>query len=191
MRQSGNTPSDEQLLRLLGGKREARERGFRLLVATYGDRLYAHVHRLTGNHADTDDALQEALVKVFRHIDRFNGESKLYTWLYRIATNEALSLLKRRKRARMISTDNTVGTVAEPRGDAHFDAATAHQLLLRAVGSLPEKQRLVFNLRYFDELSYREISEIVDTSVGGLKASYHHAVKKVEAFLKTQPALRG
>ena len=183
--------AESELLALLRGSDTERERGFRLLVSTYGDRLYAHVHRLTGNHPDTDDVLQNTFIKVHRYINNFGEQSRLYTWLYRIATNEALSFLKRRTRNRTAYTQDTVGTAAEPRGDAYFDAADAQQLLLRAIGQLPEKQRLVFNLRYFDELTYQEISEIVDTSVGGLKASYHHAVKKVEAFLKTQPALRG
>ena len=180
-------PSEEDLLQLLRGNPRQRERGFRLLVRTYGERLYAHVHRLAENHADTDDILQNTFVKVHRHLDGFGGQSKLYTWLYRIATNEALSFLKKRNRRRSRSTDLPDSPLPELRADSSFDAESAQTLLLRAIGTLPEKQRLVFSLRYFDELPYQAIADIVDTSVGGLKASYHHAAKKVEAYLKNQP----
>jgi RNA polymerase sigma-70 factor (ECF subfamily) len=178
--------ADEQLLALLLDP-EQREHGFRLLLAQYQERLYHHLARMLGSAADADDVLQNSLVKVFRNIDGFRGQSRLYTWMYRIATNEALTFLEQRKRQPTgLSTADEDGVAALDRlpADAEVDGAGAQDLLQRAVAELPARQRTVFCLRYFDEMNYQDMSDVLSTSQGALKASYHHAVRKVEAFLR-------
>ncbi len=175
--------SEEQILALLATP-ATHERGFRLLVQRYQEPLYRHIRRLVLNHDDADDVLQNTFIKVFKSIQRFEGKSKLFTWLYRIATNEAISFLQQQQRHQ---TDNLEqpeisNTSRQLRADAYFDGSEIEQKLQKALLLLPEKQRVVFNLRYFEEMPYEQMSEILDTSVGALKASYHHAVKKVEAF---------
>ncbi len=147
-------------------------------------RLYNMVYRITGSHADTDDVLQETLVKVYLNADKFNGKSSFFTWIYRIAVNEALNFLKKRKR--FVSQDLKGGE--EWFGNNHMgeDGPTGTEiqdLLQKAINKLPEKQQLVFNLRYFEEMNYREMSEMLSTSEGALKASFHHAVRKIEQQL--------
>lgn len=163
----------------------SREAAFRELVVQYQQRLYWHIRRIVLNHQDADDVLQETFIKVFRNIDGFKGESRLYSWMYRIATNESLSFLRRNSHLQDQSTgdiqDYLVQSLA---ADPYFDGDQAELELQRALAGLPEKQRLVFNMRYFEALKYEEISEILETSVGGLKASYHLAVKKIEKYLK-------
>lgn len=174
--------SDEQILALLTNATTA-ERGFRLLMHCYQEPLYRHIRRLLLNHDDTDDVLQNTFIKVFKNIARFEGKSKLFTWLYRIATNEAISFLQNRQRNQTDNLEEFVqNTNRQFRADAYFDSSEIEQKLQKALVLLPEKQRVVFNLRYFDEMPYEQMSEVLDTSVGALKASYHHAVKKVEAF---------
>lgn len=181
-----STVQEEELLNLLRDT-NTRERGFRLLVEYYRERLYIHAHRMMGSHADADDVLQNAFLKAWRAMDQFKGNSRLYTWLYRITTNEAITLLKQRDRRRYQSLDQEeMGPVMSLAGNAHFDGERAWQLLQNAVAKLPPKQQAVFNLRYFEEMTYQELSEVVGTSVGGLKASYHHAVKKIEQSLIAQ-----
>jgi len=161
-----------------------REAGFTLLVVTYRERLYYHIRRIVILHEDCDDALQNTLIKAWENLNNFRSESSLFTWLYRIATNEALAQLKKRKRiagTRLDSIDKFFESSAE--GDIYFDGDEAERKLRNAILSLPEKQRIVFNMRYYDVLPYENISLVTGTSVGALKASYHHAVKKIEEFL--------
>lgn len=161
------------------------DRGFRLLVQEYSERLYRHVRHMVGNHADADDVLQNCLIKVYRSIHRFEGKAKLYTWLYRIATNEALTFLDKRKRRGTSSLDNEdLGIGNQIASNSTSVGDKAELLLQRAVAELPDKQKAVFNLRYFEEMSYADISEALHTSQGALKASYHHAAKKIEAFVR-------
>ncbi|MCB0596071.1 MAG: sigma-70 family RNA polymerase sigma factor [Phaeodactylibacter sp.] len=178
--------SDDQILVLLEQPRTY-ERGFRLLMEKYQERLYWHIRRMVYDHEDANDVIQDCFLKVYRNIHNFEKKSKLYTWLYRIATNEAITFLKKKQRRSAAPIDDGENNLANGlRADAYFDADEAQARLQRALEALPEKQRLVFNMRYFEELSYKDISEVLDTSVGALKASYHHAVKKIEAFFKAE-----
>ena len=165
------------------------DRGFRALLERYQEPLYWHIRRMVTDHEDTNDVLQNVLVKVFRNIQKFEGKSSLYTWLYRIATNETLTFLQQRKRKKVESLDSEQLMVAEQlRADPYFDGSAAQVRLQQALTTLPEKQRLVFSMRYFEGMPYQAISDILDTSVGALKASYHHAVKKIEHFIMTHGA---
>lgn len=176
--------ADEQILQLLGN-RATYERGFRVLMSAYQERLYWHVRRMVENHDDANDVIQNVFVKVFRSIDKFEGKSKLYTWLYRIATNESITFLNKKKKKPTNSLDDELSTISHQlTADEYFDGDDAMQRLKAAVATLPEKQKAVFNLRYYEDLSYKEIADILDTTVGALKASYHHAVKKIETYLK-------
>lgn len=163
----------------------SKEAAFRELVVQYQQRLYWHIRRIVLTHEDADDVLQETFIKVFRNIEGFKGESKLYSWMYRIATNEALTFLNRASRMRSITDEELQDHLVQNlEADPYFDGDKAELELQKALSTLPEKQRLVFNMKYFEALKYDEISEILETSVGGLKASYHLAVKKVEKYLK-------
>lgn len=164
---------------------ESRTKAFEVLVDTYKERLYWHIRRIVLNHDDADDVLQNTFIKVFRNIDGFKGDSKLYSWIYRIATNESLSFLK--TKSRKLGIDNTElheRMINNLQADVYFEGDEIQLKLQKAIASLPEKQKLVFNMRYFEDLKYEEISKILGTSVGGLKASYHLAVKKLEHFLR-------
>ncbi|MEM1328302.1 MAG: RNA polymerase sigma factor [Bacteroidota bacterium] len=162
-----------------------REQGFRMLMSKYQERLYWHIRRMVIEHEDANDVLQNTLVKVYKGIPKFKGHSTLYTWLYRIATNESLTFLKRKNRNRTTSIEDQLTELANQlRADTYFDSNEAAIKLQQAIVRLPERQKMVFNMRYFEEMSYQEISDILETSVGGLKASYHHAAKKVEEYLK-------
>lgn len=166
-------------------KAQSFESGFRKLVQLYQERLYWHIRQMLDSHDDTDEVLQNTFIKVYKGIKHFRGDSKLYTWMYRIATNESITFLKKKKKYATIDLDHEESGLAHKlKADDYFDGNQATQLLKRALDCLPDKQRQVFVLRYYDELSYKEMSEILDTSVGGLKASYHHAVKKIETFVK-------
>jgi RNA polymerase sigma-70 factor (ECF subfamily) len=163
---------------------DTRNYGFNMLVRTYQQRVYWHIRKMVIDHDDADDLTQEVFIKIHRYIDNFREDSALYTWIYRIATNECLSFLQRKKKRFFvpiadISSELTtkIDQTPELTGDE------IQKKLQKALLTLPDKQRLVFNMKYFDDLSYEQISEITDTSVGALKASYHHAVKKIEDFL--------
>lgn len=157
------------------------DKGFRVLLHKYQERLYWHIRRLVIEHEDANDVLQDCLVKVYRKVGSFRGQSGLYTWLYRIATNEALSFLRKQKRKQTASIDDEDLLLADRlRADAYFDGNDAQANLQQALLQLPHKQRVVFNLRYFEDMSYQDMSDILGTSTGALKASYHHAVKKIE-----------
>jgi RNA polymerase sigma-70 factor (ECF subfamily) len=165
-----------------------REAAFGRLVKKYGERLYYHCRRLVVSHEDADDALQNTLIKVWSNLDRFRGDSGLYTWLFRIATNESLTLIKNRKRELGAEGDHDYeGRLAENlETDPYFDGDKAQLLLQKAILSLPEKQRVVFQLKYYEEMKYEEMADVLGTSVGALKASYHHAVKKIEKYLQQE-----
>ena len=164
---------------------ETRESAYTQLIRKYQERLYWHIRRLVVGHDDANDVLQNVLIRVWKGLDGFRSDSQLYTWLYRIATNECLTFLEQQKRRLSISLDQegSAQLADRVRADQHFDADKAEWKLQLAIQELPEKQRLVFTLRYYDEMPYGEMSQVLDTSEGALKASYHHAVKKVEDFL--------
>lgn len=164
---------------------DSREAAFRELVVHYQERLYWHIRRIVLNHDDTDDVLQETFIKVFRNIDGFKGDSKLYSWMYRIATNEALSFLKRNSKIQGVDDGELQEHLIQRlTSDPYFDGDQAELELQKALAALPEKQRLVFNMKYFEEMKYDQMSEVLETSVGALKASYHLAVKKIKKYLK-------
>ncbi len=166
---------------------ETRSQAFEVLVDTYKQRLYWHIRRIVLNHEDADDVLQNTFIKVYKNIEGFKGESKLFSWMYRIATNESLTLLKNKARKLDIGNGEMRDKMlAELKADVYFEGDEIQLKLQKAIATLPEKQKLVFNMKYFEELKYTEISEILDTSVGGLKASYHLAVKKIEAYLNEE-----
>jgi RNA polymerase sigma-70 factor (ECF subfamily) len=175
---------DAELL-MLYRRPESRERAFTGIIKKYQERLYWHVRRMVASHDDTDDVLQNVFIKVWNGLENFREDSQLYTWLYRIATNESLTFLEQQKRRVVISMDGEMGEVLQDkiRADAHFDPNKLEWKLQLAIQELPDKQRLVFSLRYFDEMPYEEMSRVLDTSEGALKASYHHAAKKVEDYL--------
>lgn len=159
-------------------------KGFRLVVEKYSSRLYWHIRRLVILHEDADDALQNTFINAWRSIGEFRNESALYTWLYTIATNEALSIINKRKRNAAVSLEDLGDHFANSReGSTWFDGDEAQVKLQNAILQLPEKQRIVFNLKYYDDMTYQEMSKVLQTSEGALKASYHHAVKKIEKLL--------
>ena len=160
-------------------------KGFRLLVKTYSSRLYWHIRRLVILHEDADDALQNTFINAWKNIGDFRNESSLYTWLYAIATNESLTLINKRKKNVAVSLDDIRSCFAASlEGSTWFDGDEAQIKLQNAILHLPEKQRIVFNLKYFDEMTYEDMSRVLKTSEGALKASYHHAVKKIEKYLE-------
>ena len=177
--------SDKELLERFRNP-DTRNYSFNLLIRKYEKKIYWHVRRIVINHDDANDVTQEAFVKVWKNLERFKEEAQLFTWIYRIATNEAISFL-RKKRTRFfipfIDVENQLSNSLK--SDNFFTADEIQLKLQKAILKLPEKQRIVFNMRYYDDLKYDEISEILGTSVGALKASYHHAAKKVEEYLKS------
>ncbi len=177
-----NNKSDEEILRLIREKRSG-EKGFTLLMDKYKEPIYWHIRRLVVSHEDAQDVLQETFINVFRFLQNYNGDSKLYTWIYKIATNECAQLFRSRK-ALFSSFDEIADTLVDTLYD-HGREGEDYILLKfqEAILRLPEKQRLVFNLRYYDELSYDEISRILDSSVGTLKTNYHYAQEKIKEFM--------
>lgn len=178
--------TDEEQL-ITGLKEEStRREAFRSLVAAYRQRLYWHIRKIVLDHDDADDVLQNTFLKVWRNLDAFRAESGLYTWLYRIATNESLTFLNRKKRSLAKKLDDTNDYLLENlQSDPYFNGTEIQRKLQEAIARLPEKQRLVFNMRYFDEIKYQDMEKILDTSAGALKASFHHALKKIEEYLKS------
>ena len=176
--------TDEQLLALIQ-KSDNPDYGFNLLVRKHQEKLYWHIRRLVIDHEDSNDILQEVFIKVWKALESFRGDSELYTWLYRIATNEALGFLKKKKRRFFLPWQDVENVLMEKiETDSGFTGNEIQRKLQKAIIRLPEKQRVVFNLRYYDEMKYEEMSKVLDTSVGALKASYHHAVKKIEDYVK-------
>ena len=158
--------------------------GFANLVSEYSERIYWQIRKMVLSHDDANDILQDVFIKAWLNIDNFRGESKLTTWLYRIAINESITFINRKKNQNNISVDSDDSFLLNTfESDDYFDGDEAQKLLQHAVLTLPEKQRLVFQLKYFEEMKYDDMSDILGTSVGALKASYHHAVKKIEKFL--------
>jgi len=158
---------------------------FKQLVQRYQKPLYYHIRNIVLNHDDADDVLQNTFIKVFSNIGNFKGDSKLYSWMFRIATNESLTFIEQRAKKQGIS--NIVvqqKAILNLESDVYFEGNEIQLQLQKAIATLPEKQQLVFKMKYFEEMKYENISEILDTSVGGLKANYHHAVKKIEEYLK-------
>ena len=176
--------SDKEMIDMLQDPHTRRE-GFAVLVRQYSEPLYWKARRIVLNHEDANDVLQNAFLKIWNNLDTFQGKSALSTWLYRIAINEALDFVRRQKNVNSatVSTEDEPGVAARLMGDDYFDGDEAQARLQEAVARLPEVQRTVFTLKYFDELKYSEISKILDTSEGALKASYHLAVKKITEYL--------
>ncbi len=176
---------DEEALVHQLKQKDTQEKAFEVVIDTYKERLYWHIRKIVLDHDDTDDILQNTFIKVYRNIESFKGDSKLFSWMYRIATNEALTFLKSKsKRMGVDSVELQERMVANLQSDVYFEGDEIQMKLQQAIATLPEKQKLVFNMKYFEDLKYEEISDILETSVGGLKASYHLATKKIEAFLK-------
>lgn len=174
----------EFIQKLLNPKTQ--NQAFQQLLLDYQKPLYNHIRNIVLSHDDADDVLQNTFIKVFQHLKNFKGESKLFSWMYRIATNEALTFLNQKAKINGISSETLQNkTIDNLKADAFFDGNEIQIKLQKAIAVLPEKQQLVFKMKYFEELKYEEISEILGTSVGALKASYHHAVKKIEAFVTT------
>ena len=173
--------TDQEILKMYreGGREEA----FRLLVQTYKERLYWHIRRMVLDHDDTDDCLQNTFVKVWQSLDRFRGDAQLYTWLYRIATNESLTFLSRQQTRGGSLTLEAAGRLST---DPWFDGDQLQRSLYKAIAKLPPKQKAVFNLRYFEEMPYEKIAQVLETSEGALKASYHHAYEKVKSWMKEE-----
>ncbi|MFD2519069.1 RNA polymerase sigma factor [Salinimicrobium flavum] len=176
--------SEEQLLSELKDP-ETRNRAFRELLVQYQERLYWQIRNIVKNHEDADDVLQNTFIKIFRNIEKFKGESQLFSWMYRIATNESITFLnKRAKNLQITSEELQQQIIGNLETDVYFEGDHIQLKLQKAIAKLPEKQQQVFNMKYFQELKYREISEILGTSEGALKASYHIATKKIEEYLK-------
>jgi RNA polymerase sigma-70 factor (ECF subfamily) len=162
-----------------------KEKAFTAIIKKYQEKLYWHVRRMVVDHDDANDVLQNMFIKVWNALDNFREDSQLYTWLYRIATNESLTFLQQQKRRSAVSLNDVEnGLSNKVKADTGFDANKLEWKLQLAIQQLPEKQRAVFNLRYYDEMPYEEMSRVLETSEGALKASYHHAVKKIEEFIK-------
>ena len=180
------TKNDEQLLMQQLSDPKTQRVAFERLVREYSEPLYWQVRRMVLNHDDADDIMQNVFLKAWSHLNDFNRESKISTWLYRIAVNESLDFIRRKKNQHVISTDDvTQGVSQSLMADRYFDGDETAALLQEAISHLPEVHRMVFNLRYFDEMKYSDISELLHTSEGALKASYHIAVKKISEFFKS------
>ena len=171
--------TDNEIIRLYFSGRQ--EEAFNGIVDAYTERLYWHIRRFLGSHDDTNDLLQDVFIKIWTALSTFRGDSKLYTWLYRIATNEVLNHLRKKRFKALLSLESSAAMIEKIiDDDHHFNGTQLQRELHKAIQRLPEKQRIVFSLRYFDEMKYEDISEITGTSVGALKASYHHAYNKVK-----------
>lgn len=175
---------DRDLLEKLRNEK-TRNLAFQSLVKQYQERLYWHIRKIVMDHDDADDVLQNTFLKVWRNLDKFREESTLFTWLYRIATNESLTFISSvKKRSFLPMNETSEFLMNNLMADEYFEGDEIQMKLQQAILTLPEKQRIVFNMKYFDEMKYEEMSEVLETSVGALKASFHHAVKKVEDFMK-------
>lgn len=176
--------NEREVLALLQDGR-TQKRGFELIVGQYSEQLYWQIRRMVLSHEDANDLLQNTFVKAWSNIDYFRAEAKISTWLYRIALNECLTFLNKQRAVATVSLDDPeANVVARLESDPYFSGNKIQQALQKAILTLPEKQRMVFNLKYYQEMKYEEMSDIFGTSVGALKASYHHAVKKIEKYLE-------
>lgn len=164
---------------------ETKNYGFNILMQMYQEKVYWIIRRMLVDHEESNDIAQEVFVKVWKNLDKFKGDSKLYTWIYRIATNEALTQLRKKKKRFFVPIVDVENELAQSlQSDEQYSGDEIQMKLQKAILTLPEKQRLVFNMKYFEEMKFKDMSEILETSVGGLKAQYHHAVKKIEKILK-------
>jgi len=176
---------DDQELLYQFRQESTKEPAFTAIVKKYQEKLYWHVRRMVADHDDANDVLQNVFIKVWKALENFREDSKLYTWLYRIATNESLTFLEQQKKKASVSlSDGDTGLENKIKADTNFDANRLEWKLQLAISKLPDKQRQVFNLRYYDEMPYEEMSRVLETSEGALKASYHHAAKKIEDFIR-------
>ena len=174
---------DSELIEKLRNE-DTRNYAFNLLVRKYQERIYWHIRKMVINHDDSDDLVQEVFVKVWKYLDKFRGDSQLYTWIYRIATNECLSFLAKKKKRFFLPIVDVEKELANHIDNGYnISGDEVEMKLQKALLKLPAKQRLVFNMKYYDDMKYQEIAEITETSIGALKASYHHAVKKIEEIL--------
>jgi len=172
--------SDDNLLERFRNE-DSRTDAFHLIVSRYKERLYWHVRRMVIVHEDADDVLQNTFLKAWKGLDTFRGDAQLYTWLYRIATNESVTFLNQKRNKQMMPLEDAESLLSHSlHHDAYFSGDELQEELQKAILTLPEKQRIVFNMKYFEEMPYEDMSEILGTSVGALKASYHHAVKKIK-----------
>jgi len=163
---------------------ETKEKAFTSIIKKYQERLYWHIRRIVVEHEDANDVLQNVFIRVWNGLENFREDAQLYTWLYRIATNECLTFLEQQKKRASVPIDESeTGLSNKIIADKHFDSNKLEWKLQLAIQQLPEKQRIVFNLRYYDEMPYEEMSKVLETSEGALKASYHHAVKKIEDYI--------
>jgi len=162
-----------------------KEKAFTAIIKKYQEKLYWHARRMVIDHEDANDVLQNVFIRVWNGLENFREDSQLYTWLYRIATNECLTYLEQQKKRSSVALDEVESGLSNKiKADSHFDANKLEWKLQLAIQQLPEKQRIVFHLRYYDEMPYEEMSRVLGTSEGALKASYHHAVKKIEDYIK-------
>lgn len=176
------TDESKFILRLKDPK--SKEVAFRELLQLYKERLYWHIRKIVISHDDADDVLQNTFIKVYRSIDKFKGESKLFSWLYRIATNESITFInKNAKRLQISNEEQKSNVINNLTADVYFEGDEIQLKLQKAIASLPEKQQIVFNMKYFDNIKYKDMADILKTSEGALKASYHIAVKKIETYL--------
>lgn len=174
---------DAEILRKFQDEK-TRNEAFNLLLKKYQQKLYWHIRRMVIDHDDADDLIQDTFVKVWKNLPGFRSDAQLYTWMYRIATNECITFLNKKKQKNNIPLDEVSYELADTLADSsYFNGDQAQMKLQQAILTLPEKQRLVFNMKYYDDMKYEEMSEVLGTSVGALKASFHLAVKKIESFL--------
>ncbi len=165
---------------------KTQNQAFQKLLRNYQRPLYNHIRNIVLNHDDADDVLQNTFVKVFQYLKNFKGESKLFSWMYRIATNEAITFINQKAKRNGTTSEAMQNKIVDNlQADTYFDGNEIQLKLQKAILLLPEKQQLVFKMKYYEEIKYEDMSEILGTSVGALKASYHHAVKKIEEFMKT------
>ncbi|WP_299276133.1 RNA polymerase sigma factor [uncultured Psychroserpens sp.] len=175
--------NEQDFIQLLSAS-STKEAAFRELLKLYKERLYWHIRHIVKTHNDADDVLQNTFIKIYKNIHNFKGDSKLYSWMYRIATNESLTHIKKNAKHLNLSNEETHRQLVNNiKADVYFEGDDIQYKLQQAIVTLPEKQQLVFNMKYFQDIKYKEMSEILDTSEGALKASYHIAVKKIEAYL--------
>lgn len=177
-------PYNEREVLLLLQDESTQRKGFEMVVSQYSEQLYWQIRRMVLSHDDANDLLQNTFIKAWMSIDYFRAEAKLSTWLYRIALNECITFLNKQRATNTVAIDDPEAAVVQNlQSDPYFSGDEAQLMLQKALQSLPEKQRMVFNLKYFQEMKYEEMSDIFGTTVGALKASFHHAVKKIEKFL--------
>lgn len=180
-----NEGEESLLIKRLQDERTQKD-AFSVLVKTYSEQLYWQIRKIVISHDDANDVLQNTFIKIWTNINNFRGDSKLITWLYKIAINESITFINKQRQQHNIPLDDEENfLVGKLESDSYFDGDEAQMKLQKAILTLPDKQRIVFNMKYFDEMKYEEMSQVLDTSVGALKASYHHAVKKIEEYLAT------